>query len=369
LYLPLLEANNIPQPAVKRKEKRKHRDMNKIENDLPNLEHQSSSDSVDKVTERRRSRSGSVLNESRHEQHGDRIRKEIKDDKQEAGKASRRPALRKSSLRGSDSPRVRRKRVSIVIDDQIVLPADNIVESAIESPMESSADITPDEMRPSVEVIDPALIDVDTPPVHQEPVHHSLPYPIQSPVASPSKETDPQMITASASTVPVANDPPQTATRTYLDPSPPGSKRDIPRNASGAPIYANRFEVVEREDEERIVGDDVDSHDFDTYVGGLSGSGVDNVNQTGSYGYPSSLGASYMDSYMKSRPLSVRLAAAERAGLEGKEREQLIQGGRTHHDNRHDNRGIEDDEVDVRQSKAHDDEDEEMDVIGSMEGF
>jgi hypothetical protein len=67
-----------------------------------------------------------------------------------------------------------------------------------------------------------------------------------------------------------------------------------------------------------------DDQNFSTYVGGLTGSGTDDVNQAGSYGYPSSLGASYLESYMASRPLSVRRVAADRAGLDSQEKRELL---------------------------------------------
>lgn len=61
---------------------------------------------------------------------------------------------------------------------------------------------------------------------------------------------------------------------------------------------------------------------------------------------------------MKSRPLSVRVAAAEKAELEADEKKNIIGG---------------DDDLDEEDRNARaargDDVDEAMDVIGSMEGF
>lgn len=81
---------------------------------------------------------------------------------------------------------------------------------------------------------------------------------------------------------------------------------DIPVTAGLDPIYSDDLELTGTAEE-----------NFSTYVGGISGSGVDDVNQVGSVGYPSSLGASYLESYMQTRPLSVRMAAAEKEGDEG----------------------------------------------------
>ena len=107
-------------------------------------------------------------------------------------------------------------------------------------------------------------------------------------------------------------------------------------------------EVEEEEEEE----------DFSTYVGGISGSGVDNVDQAGSYGYPSSLGASYLESYMKSRPLSVRVASAEKAGLAEDEKRALIDA----------DEDVKEDDIDLDFGKVED-ADQSMEIMGDMEGF
>jgi predicted small lipoprotein YifL len=369
LYLPLLEANNSPRPTAKHKEKRKQKDMknNGVENSAPDSGHAPSSQSTDKGRGRRISKDESGKDKVESELSGDQVHDNTSQSTSVANKKSRRPAVRKSSLRGSDSPRARRKRVSIVIDDQIVLPADNIVETVLISPSETSASVTPDETSPADDVIDPELMDIDRPPGRQEPVRHSLPFPIRPPSTSPTKHTN---NTLSESPLPTVAPPQQYTTRTYLDPSPADSNPRIPQQSSADPIYADRIELAEKEEEENLVGGDVDSHNFDTYVGGMSGSGVDNVNQSGSYGYPSSLGASYLESYMKSRPLSVRLAAAEKAGLKGEEKKGLVQGDGTHHQHHHHNHSEEEAiHVDTRPRKIEREEDEEMDVIGSMDGF
>lgn len=93
---------------------------------------------------------------------------------------------------------------------------------------------------------------------------------------------------------------------------------DILEEASYAPAHKNNNTNTD---------DDIpeEEQDFSTYVGGISGSGASDVNQVGSYGYPSSLGASYLESYMMSRPLSVRMAAAEKAELDQEERRILLE--------------------------------------------
>lgn len=237
------------------------------------------------------------------------------------GKKPRRPAIRKSSLRNNSTPKARRKRVSIVIDDRVVLPADNVVDNPILSPNAANNDPVPS--LPGDDVIDPRLIDPSPAmPVQSGPVHHSLPYPIAPHSSSPSKMHKGHILMDS----PPSDSPPQTNTRTYLDP-PPGSSQSIPQHASDMPIYANDPEMELEVEDAQVQTAPVFAADdgFDTYVGGLSGSNVDNVNQAGSYGYPSSLGASYLESYMASRPLSVRMAAAERAGLAKDEKRRLLQ--------------------------------------------
>ena len=89
------------------------------------------------------------------------------------------------------------------------------------------------------------------------------------------------------------------------------------------------------------------------------------MDQTGSLGYPNSLGASYMESYMASRPLSVRMAAAEKAGLSEEEKARLVHGSGN------DAREREaEDEMDARQNhSAAVGDDDDMDIIGNMEDF
>lgn len=325
LYLPLLEASP-PPPAKRRKEKKRSKDE-KMERSLPSPLSSSETSSP--------SREPANAHDSRKEQHRPKmIRAESSgssftgEDLTESetsaaggatGKKPRRPAIRKSSLRNNTTPKARRKRVSIVIDDRVVLPADNVFEAPMLSPSGANSAVP---NIPGDDVIDPRLIDPPPAnPVHSGPVHHSLPYPIAPHSTSPSKIHKGHILMDS----PPSDDPPQTNTRTYLDP-PPGSSNSIPQHASG-PVYANYPEMeLEVEDArvEAAPGFAADE-EFDTYVGGLSGSNVDNVNQAGSYGYPSSLGASYLESYMASRPLSVRMAAAEKAGLAKDEKKRLLQ--------------------------------------------
>ena len=136
---------------------------------------------------------------------------------------------------------------------------------------------------------------------------------------------------------------------------------DIPLTAGPDPIYPDGPELTETAEE-----------NFSTYVGGISGSGVDDVNQVGSVGYPSSLGASYLESYMQTRPLRVRMAAAEKEGDEGELKrlrnleERRKQKERDAESSREKQRINEDDwDVDVGRAQDVDDDD----FMGSMDDF
>ncbi|KAF2001606.1 hypothetical protein P154DRAFT_432881, partial [Amniculicola lignicola CBS 123094] len=377
IFLPLLDARGI-SPPKKKKEKRRHREESAVAGD-PTPEH------AGKEAESGRSRS---RNRAEQMDRKDSVAvggESGSRQKEESGKKSRRVTTKKSALRHEKTPRNRRKRVSLVIDDQIVLPADNIIDATpIVSPSETSASTTSTSTASLDDMIDPQLLERNEPPAHQDPVHHSLPsqrpmhhydshhgplytnfsnepisrslpVPMSIPTVSPTRQPS-QYI----STVPLTLDleTPQPAARTFLDP-PPNQELNIPAYASPAPIYANEPELADAPEEQytALVRSEADA--FDTYVGGPSGSGVDDVNQAGSYGYPSSLGASYMESYMKNRPLSVRIAAAEKAELEEHEKTALIAG---------------ESEGDERMRRADfdrgiDDIDEGMEIIGDMEGF
>ncbi|KAF2448692.1 hypothetical protein P171DRAFT_428728 [Karstenula rhodostoma CBS 690.94] len=274
----------------------------------------------------------------------------------EDAKKSKRPAIKKSSLRNSGEKR-RRKRVSIVIDGQTVLPADQIAEPQLMSPSETTASSASNSTASLEDIIDPRLIGGNILHVHSpnDAVHHSLNLSARLPSNSPTGHTG-HTLPDSAHHSPMSSSPPSHAhleyepPQAYLDPSPPSDPTTIPRHASAAPIYADAPEVVDEPEEE-----------FNTYVGGISGSGVDDVDQTGSLGYPSSLGASYMESYMQSRPLSVRMAAAEKAGMSEAERRRLVNGREKEQEEQERERG------EARRPASRDDDD--MDIIGSMEDF
>ncbi|KAF2277042.1 uncharacterized protein EI97DRAFT_376100 [Westerdykella ornata] len=373
LYLPLLEAQ--PQTVKKRKEKKRQKEKKSesLEKGAPALERGTPSQdpSPAKEYETEKALQGNEKAEQA-ESSGAGQENMAAGSRTDADKKSKRSAIRKSSLRHSNS-KSRRKRVSLIVDDQIVHPADNITESQSTTPSETTASNTSASTPINEENIDPLLLDAHVSPNNREPVHHSLPFPIHLPSTSPTKHTGhmltspsptsayPTKHTAHSLTSPSSTSaylPPQTVGRTYLDPSPPGPEYDhIISHSPSEPIYADRVERIEQQEEDDLVGGDLDSQDFDTYVGGLSGSGVDNVNQSNSYGYPSSLGASYLESYMKSRPLSVRIAAAEKAELEEHEKRELLQD----HDN--------EEELHSSGPTTRDEIDEDMEVIGSLEGF
>jgi hypothetical protein len=144
--------------------------------------------------------------------------------------------------------------------------------------------------------------------------------------------------------------PPSAAIHTFLDPSP-AHAATLPANSGPDPIFADDSTLEEASEQQ-----------FDTYVGGLHGSGADDVDQAGSYGYPSSLGASYLESYMQSRPLRVRMEAADKAGMDEREKKEMLKG-----DKKEDEMDVDLDVGNVRNANV--DVDEEMDIMGEMEGF
>ncbi|KAF2995552.1 hypothetical protein E8E13_003449 [Curvularia kusanoi] len=239
------------------------------------------------------------------------------------GKKSRRSSIKKkSALRHNSSTPRSRKRVSLVIDDQVVLPSDVIQEPTLMSPGDSETTSATTSTASLDDMIDPRLTADNDEPMyieHTEAVHHSLPPSI--PVLSEKDHSPPTPNPRSPTTTAFA--PPSYATRTFLDP-PVSERIHIEETAGPGAIYPD---VDDKEDQiasslaaagtTTIPGLDNDTEHFETYVGGISGSGVADVNQVGSVGYPSSLGASYLESYMQGRPLSVRMAAAEREGDEG----------------------------------------------------
>ncbi|KAG9189328.1 hypothetical protein G6011_06196 [Alternaria panax] len=255
----------------------------------------------------------------------------------ETVKKAKRMTMKKSALRHKDKPRPQRKRVSLVIDGQTVRPADTVEEPPLTSPS-SEATSASNSTASLDDLIDPRLT-TQEPPVyleHRDAVHHSLPLPMTNAIDSASKNLSE---TPKTTSIAAEHSPPlpsprapsialgsaQTATRTFLDPSPslpPQAAHFIPETAGPDPIYSTAAATSAELEIDNLADDDTN---FDTYVGGLHGSGVDDVDQAGSYGYPSSLGASYMESYMQNRPLSVRMQAANKAGLGDEEKRRLLE--------------------------------------------
>ncbi|KAH7379410.1 hypothetical protein DE146DRAFT_774342, partial [Phaeosphaeria sp. MPI-PUGE-AT-0046c] len=236
---------------------------------------------------------------------------------------------KKSALRQHSSTKPRRKRVSLVIDGHTVLPADSVAEPALLSPSSEATSASNSTASLDDMLVDPRLTRPAEPHIHTErtdAVHHSLPLPMSNIVHSPTK--------------PLVDNTPSSLT---IDP-----ELEIP---DPTPSDAAQ--------------DAADAQTFNTYVGGLRGSGADDVDQAGSYGYPSSLGASYLESYMQSRPLRVRMEAADRAGLEGAERKGMVEGKGADEE--------EEDEDDERERergrRTREEEEEEGDFMGEMEGF
>jgi hypothetical protein len=362
IFLPLLEARDLA-PAKKKEKKRRHKEKEESSDTSPPVSEQGSPprDAQNGYEHRsHRSKGGEKMEQDAVLQ----VDTAAESQSPEPRKKSKRPAMKKSSLRkNSGGEKSRRKRVSLVIDDQIFLPADEFQEPPLTSPSETNTSSTSNSTASLDDVIDPRLLPRSRKQTHEEeeyhehhdPVHHSLPLPANIPGMLPTQHTghtlpDSPLVQSpiQSSPSPVLHSPAQPNNRTLLEHSPPSARINIPQYASTTPIYASQPERAE-EDEE----------DFNTYVGGPSGSGVDNVDQTGSLGYPSSLGASYMESYMQSRPLSVRMAAVEKAGLDEEEKELLANG-----------RGQDADaDVGTRHVERTGHDDDEMDVMGSMEGF
>jgi hypothetical protein len=281
-------------------------------------------------------------------------------------KKAKRSATKKSSLRQHNTSRSRRKRVSLVIDGQTVLPADTVVDPPLMSPSSETTSAS-NSTTSFDDLIDPRLTEPNAPrhTEHQDAVHHSLPLPMSNNIHSPAKplvDTPSSYITepthaplfqslrspTNPSLGPSYNAP-SAVMRTVFDPPPAhSSSRSGP--ASPDPVYVEDTEFVAEPAAE--IG-------FNTYVGGLHGSGVDDVDQAGSYGYPSSLGASYLESYMQHRPLKVRMDAADKAGLDEHEKRELLK----------DDKMDEDDlslDIEVARMKNLDEDDE---IMGSMDDF
>jgi hypothetical protein len=293
---------------------------------------------------------------------------------------------KKSALRHSSAPR-NRKRVSLVIDDQVVLPSDMIQEPALTSPGSETTSATTSTASLD-DMIDPRLTS-DAPVFieHSDAVHHSLPLslthqaktsPVKStappfsnpvPVAAEADHSPPTSPNVRGPTIPYA--PPSYATRSFLDPPPEAMHIEdlpsIPSAAGPEPIYPDMDDVEDEFASKTVQHED---EGFQTYVGGISGSGVDDVNQVGSVGYPSSLGASYLESYMQGRPLSVRMAAAEREGDENEIRKlRSLEERRKQREamEAKDKRKEDDDDWDVPPAKGKDGDDD--DFMGSMDDF
>jgi hypothetical protein len=255
---------------------------------------------------------------------------------------------KKSALRQTTAAKPRRKRVSLVIDGQTVLPADMIIEPALASPSSEATSVS-NSTASLDDMIDPRLTKPE-PPVqieHHDAVHHSLPRPMfSSTTLSPTK---PLIDTPSTSFTSRTSEPIRSPTKTTPILPPP----------SRTPIDPTPVLIPDPLVEEPA------GQPFNTYVGGLRGSGADDVDQAGSYGYPSSLGASYMESYMQSRPLRVRMEAADKAGLNGEEKRIMVE------DRMGDTNQVENavDEVEIRSGKGKERDDDEDDFMGEMEGF
>ncbi|KAF1847485.1 uncharacterized protein K460DRAFT_363552 [Cucurbitaria berberidis CBS 394.84] len=363
VFLPLLDARDT-SPIKKEK---KHPKVDKAE-------HANTAANTEQTTPARDAEKSRESHKSRRELKDMEGVEPGKGTQQEPAKKPRRSPMKKSSLRGTNTPKTRRKRVSLVIDGQTVLPADTVIEPPLTSPS-SEATSASNSTASLDEMIDPRLTRLDA-PIYLEAVHHSLPPPASNTVHSPTKplvDTRAPLTVSDASHSPplpspsIPFGPQQFATRTSFD-SSSQHPAPIPESASPDPIYPSDYAPPSS-----FVDDELaDEQHWDTYVGGLHGSGVDDVDQAGSYGYPSSLGASYLESYMQGRPLSVRMQAADKAGLEGREKREMVMKNREREqrEQREQQEQNEEEEfgLDIKGSRAKE-EDDDMDIVGSMEGF
>ncbi|OCL05193.1 hypothetical protein AOQ84DRAFT_225070 [Glonium stellatum] len=183
---------------------------------------------------------------------------------------TKRTSTKKSSLRRGSNPKpVRhRKRVSLVINDQIVHPSDSVRENTIAVPSSEIPATTSNSIEELQEAIK-KMMGVGKPRV--------------------SIDSDDMLTDQSASNTSDEPASPQAIINEFLN-EEPGYMSPEDREA----IYAHDSVAPSS-----------------SYVGGYYGSGVDNLDQRSSYGYPSSQGASFMEEYMAKRPFSVRKAAAD----------------------------------------------------------
>lgn len=358
VFLPLLDARDH---SSQKEKPAQNKEITEDTSSAASAEHTSPARDAAKSKDARKSRRDHSVMEGKETGEPGEASKE---EKQTETKKPKRTTMKKSALRQHNS-RSRRKRVSLVIDGQTVLPADTVLEPPLTSP--SSETTSASNSTTSLDdMIDPRLNDYA--PEHHEAVHHSLPQPMQAThhASKPIIETGASLPSPRSPNVPTLSlpyNPPSTAIRTFLSPSPthPSS---LPKTAGPDPIYADTDPLEAEEQEE--------SDTFHTYVGGLHGSGVDDVDQAGSYGYPSSLGASYLESYMQTRPLRVRMEAADRAGLSEGERREMLRSRLGKESKVEEEGDVESEKngkgsVKMENVKTHKDEDEEMDFMGDME--
>jgi hypothetical protein len=352
VFLPLLDARDTP-PQQEKKQPKQQRTEDAP--DLANSEHTTPTRHAERSKEGRKSRREHTAMDGGTA--GDAGKDTASSD---SSKKSKRSTAKKSSLRQLNTSRSRRKRVSLVIDGQTVLPADTVIEQDPTTPS-SEATSASNSTASLDDMIDPRLTRHDPPAhiEHHDAVHHSLPLPMSNNLHSPTKPITgtPSSMSNEASnpsrspiTPLLTYNPPSAAIHTFLDPSP-AHAATLPANSGPDPIFADDSTLEEASEQQ-----------FDTYVGGLHGSGADDVDQAGSYGYPSSLGASYLESYMQSRPLRVRMEAADKAGMDEREKKEMLKG-----DKKEDEMDVDLDVGNVRNANV--DVDEEMDIMGEMEGF
>lgn len=374
VFLPLLDARDTS--STQQKAKKQFKEKKSSDASTTDSERSAAARDAERIKENRKSK------KENKDMEGTGVGDSTKETQQTDTLKKKRSTIRKSSLKHIGTPRTRRKRVSLVIDGQTVLPADTVQEPSLTSPS-SEATSASNSTTSLDEMIDPRLARFDAPTFieHHDAVHHSLPVSMSNNVnanTKPLADTPPSITLLETSNSPPDITSPrspsipvgsfQTATRTFLDPSPvhPNS---IPDDSGPDPIFPPSASPG-FDDEELI-----DEPQWDTYVGGLHGSGVDDVDQAGSYGYPSSLGASYMETYMQRRPLSVRMQAADKAELNEREKRQMIMGNRDEQEKEKDKDVSMDQDTDMNfdDQKGKDrkdvDPDHDDEMMGAMDDF
>ncbi|KAH8724247.1 hypothetical protein GQ44DRAFT_773185 [Phaeosphaeriaceae sp. PMI808] len=380
VFLPLLDARDMEINKAQKKKKKKVKDNDNNNDDdggngKPNASLSTTPEHATPAGDAEKHKEGSKLRREEEEEDDDNddnddaemegsilievVKKELPTTHTEPPKKSKRIPAKKSALRQHNTSRQRRKRVSLVIDGQTVLPADTVTEPALLSPGSEATSLSTSNSTTSLDdMIDPRLTrsPLPTQHEHQDAVHHSLPLPMST--STMHAATKPLVETPSSITTTIPITP-------YVSTPSPPRVLDPNSNNNNDGAIAQPAPTSTTPPDPIFAPTDTPDHAFSTYVGGLHGSGADNLDQAGSYGYPSSLGASYLESYMQSRPLRVRMEAADKAGLDEREKCEMLAAGEGEASSVDGDGGM----VERVMDDGGGDGDVDMDFMGEMEGF